>query len=126
MIENAVYLGGATVGAMRDMIAIAVKLEEPTKKYNLGTVKSPERTYITEMVDKLVRKLGSDANKTKLEPLRDLAIEKGETEEQVTERMMRLDVRDGDYEDKDWVKVYSMYVKRKDEGNVDETLLQVS
>lgn len=120
------YLGGATVGAVRDMIVIAVKLEEPAKKYNLGTVESSERTYITEMVEKMVTKLGCDADKTKLKPLRDLRIERGETEEQVTERMMRLDVRDGDDEEKDWVKLYSMYIKRKDEGNLDETLLQVS
>jgi hypothetical protein len=126
MIENAMYLGGATVGAMRDMIVIAVKLEEPTKKYNLGTVESSERTYITEMVEKMVTKLGPDADKTKLKPLRDLRIERGETEEQVTERIKRLDVRDGDDEEKDWVNVYSMYVKRKDEGNVDDTPLQVS
>lgn len=120
------YLGGATVGAMRDLILIAVKLEEPTKKYNLGTVESSERTYITEMVEKMVTKLGPDADKTKLKPLRDLRIERGETEEQVTERIKRLDVRDGDDEEKDWVNVYSMYVKRKDEGNVDDTPLQVS
>ena len=120
------YLGGATVGAMREMIDTAVKLEEPAKKYNLGTVESSERTYITETVQKMVTKLGSDADKTKLKPLRDLRIERGETEEQVRERMMRLDVRDGDDEEKDWVKVYSTYVKRKDEGNVDDTPLQVS
>ena len=120
------YLGGATVGEIRDMIALVIKLEEYTKKYNLGTVESQERNFIMETVEKMVNKLGADANKTNLKPLRDLGIERGETEEQVMERMMRLDVRDGDDENKDWVKMYSMYVKRKDEGNVDEMLLQVS
>ena len=120
------YLGGNTVGAIRDMIALVIKLEEHTKKYNLGTVESQERNFIMETMEKIVTKLGADANKMNLKPLRDLGIEKGESEEQVTERMTRLDVRDGDDEDKDWIKMYSMYVKRKDEGNVDEMLLQVS
>jgi DNA-directed RNA polymerase beta' subunit len=126
VIENVMHLGGATVGAIRDMVTLAVRLEEFTKKYHLGTVESKERKEITEMLERVEKINGSDASHIKLKPVRDLSIESGESEEEIAERMMRLDVRDDDGDDEDWIKLYSTYVKRKDEGNLDETPLQVS
>jgi len=120
------YLGGSTVGSIRKMIALAVKLEEFTKKYKLGGVESPERKYITDILGRIVNLTDQDVSAMKLKPLRDLGIERDETEEQVRERMMRLDVRDDDDVEKDWIKLYTTYVKAKDEGKVDETPLQVS
>ena len=120
------HLGGATVGAIRDMVTLAVRLEEFTKKYDLGTVESKERKDVTDMLERVEKINGSDARHIKLKPARDLSIEGGESEEEIAERMMRLDVRDDDGDDKDWIKLYMTYVKRKDEGNLDETPLQVS
>ena len=120
------HLGGATVGAIRDMVNLAVRFEEFTKKYDLGTVESKERKDITEMLEKIEKINGSDARDIKLKPARDLSIEGGESEEEIAERMMRLDVRDDDDDDTDWIKLYMTYVKRKDEGNLFETPLQVS
>jgi hypothetical protein len=117
------YLGGATVQKIRELIEYARKCEEAAYQYMRPTL-WPERYSIIEMLDKVEKKCGVE---TVLKPIRlvqETVATAGESEEEFVARMARLEYASGETENgTDWVRIYSRYVKLRDDGN--ETGLQL-
>jgi hypothetical protein len=108
------------------MIEGVRKCEEASYKY-LRPELFPDRYEIIEMWEKVKKKSGPE---TVLLPVRMVVQEgqgAGESDDTFVKRMMALEVQEGDLDPrKDWVRVYSRYVKSKDAGKEKDWQLNVS
>jgi len=117
------YLGGVTVQKFRDLIEYARKCEEAAYQHMRPTL-WPERYSTIEMLDKVEKKCGTETVLKPIRTVQETVANAGESEEEFVARMMKLEFTSGETESgTDWVRIYSRYVKLKDEG--DETGLQL-
>jgi hypothetical protein len=123
------YLGGVTIQQIRDLINYARKYEEAAYKYFRFPPVS-ERYTILDLLDKLETKAGPE---TILKPelmVKDTPARAGESDKAFVSRMKRLEMRDLSSEERergeDWVRIYTRYVKLKDEGDEAGMHLEVS
>jgi hypothetical protein len=122
-------LGGVSVQQIRGLIDYAKKYEEAACKY-FRYPPWPERYTILDLLDKAEAQAGPE---TILKPsfmVKDTPARAGESEKAFVSRMKRLEMQDLSSEEResgeDWVRIYTRYVKLKDEGDDAGMHLEVS
>ena len=133
MIENLVLHGGSTVGQLKSLVKTVQALEN-LDKYHLSEGEFIGKSSILQLLDK-ISKLNTDAvaegggvDNIVLRPLTNVIVDPTESEEDFTRRMMESTrAREEDRDDgSDWMKIYSTFVKARQEGKLDELQLEVS
>ena len=126
VIENLVLLGGSRVGVLKTLIKHVEELEKEDK-YHLWGADFPGKARILDLLQTIDKAGAEDVDNVVLRPLREVDVDPNETEEQFKQRMMYSTIVSGELNDKsDWMKVYTRYMKAKNEGNLEELQLEVS
>lgn len=123
------FLGGVSVQQIRGLINYARKYEEAAYKY-FRPNPWPERYSVLDTLDKVEAKAGPEAVLKPEFMVKDMPARAGESEEAFTSRMKQLELEDLSREElengEDWVRVYTRYVKLKNEGDEAGMQLDVS
>jgi hypothetical protein len=123
------FLGGVSIKQIRELINCARKYEEAAYKYFRP---NPwlERYTLIDLLDQAEAKAGPE---TILKPsfmVKDTAARARESEEAFVSRMRQLELEELNNEEKengeDWVRIYTRYVKLKNDGDETGMHLEVS
>jgi hypothetical protein len=122
-------LGGVSVQQIRRLINYARKYEEAAYKY-FRPNPWPERYSIMDLLDKAEAKARPE---TVLKPsfmVKDTPARAGESEEAFVLRMRQLELEELNSDEmengEDWVRIYTRYVKLKNDGDESGMHLEVS
>jgi hypothetical protein len=127
ILENCLYQGGSTVKELRSLVDV-IELLDKADKYKTSGDDPPLKQSLLALLERMEKANPEGSATTILKPMRTAVLDPKETLEDFQKRITKSTLEEeGDRPDGvDWMKIYSLYVRAKQEGRLDELQLEVS